>query len=64
MREDLVYTLYIGAEPQKVWDGLVSEEAVKAIFYGCELRTTFREGEPYQCRVRMAKKPSMCTAKF
>jgi len=44
---DLVYQFYIGAEPKKVWEALVSEEGVRQIFYGCTLRSSFQVGDDY-----------------
>lgn len=48
MGMDLKYTLYIDAAPEKVWDVLVSKEGVKAIFFGCELRTSLMAGDNYE----------------
>ncbi|WP_168121363.1 SRPBCC domain-containing protein [Paenibacillus sp. HB172176] len=48
MKPELSYVIYVGTEPQKVWDALVSPEGVKAIFFGCALDTTFEIGAPYR----------------
>jgi len=42
------FIAYIGASPEKVWDSIVSPEGTKAIFFGCELRSTFEEGSSYE----------------
>lgn len=45
---ELRYEFYIGASPEKVWDAFMSPEGTKKIFAGCELRTSFKPGEPFQ----------------
>ncbi|WP_438447299.1 SRPBCC family protein [Gorillibacterium sp. sgz5001074] len=42
---DLVYTLYIGATPEQVWDVLVSDEGVRAVFFGCTIRSGMKAGD-------------------
>ncbi|WP_027093909.1 SRPBCC family protein [Cohnella thermotolerans] len=46
--EPLTYVLYVGASPEEVWNVFTTAEGVKAIFFGCELRTTFEVGAPYE----------------
>ncbi|MFC5402575.1 SRPBCC domain-containing protein [Cohnella soli] len=48
MKPDLKYVVYIGGTPEDVWNVFLKPEATKAIFFGCELRTTFEVGAPYQ----------------
>ncbi|OWR31076.1 polyketide cyclase [Saccharibacillus sp. O23] len=40
----LEYTIYVDAEPEKVWEALVSPEGTRACFFGSELTTSFEEG--------------------
>ncbi|PZD95359.1 polyketide cyclase [Paenibacillus sambharensis] len=47
---ELKYEFYIGAKPDKVWEILTSKEGTRSIFFGCELRSAFREGEPFEYR--------------
>jgi len=42
------YVTYIGATPERVWEALVSPEGTKAIFFGCILRSDFKEGSSYE----------------
>jgi len=44
---DLTYDFYIGAKPEDVWQALVSDEGVKAVFFGCTLQSTFEEGADF-----------------
>lgn len=44
---DLTYHYYIAANPQDVWQALVSDEGVKNIFFGCTLRSSFQIGSDY-----------------
>ncbi|MEF3305955.1 SRPBCC family protein [Paenibacillus sp. GYB003] len=46
--DDLTYVFYIGAEPEKVWQVLVSPEGTKATMFGCILRSTFEIGSSYE----------------
>ncbi len=39
------YDFYIAAKPEEVWQTLVSDEAVKQIFYGCTIQSTFQVGD-------------------
>jgi uncharacterized protein YndB with AHSA1/START domain len=43
-RPPLHYVFYIGAPPDKVWDGFVSPEANRAIFLGAELEADWKPG--------------------
>lgn len=43
---DLHYEFYVLATPEQVWDTLVSPDGVKAIYGGCVIESTFREGDP------------------
>jgi len=45
---DLKYELYIGAQPEKVWEIFTVPEATKAIFFGSVLKSTFEIGSPYE----------------
>jgi uncharacterized protein YndB with AHSA1/START domain len=44
---ELKYEFYIDAPAEKVWDVLVTPEGARAIFFGCELRSSFKVGDPY-----------------
>ncbi len=43
-RPPLVFTFYIAAPIEKVWDGFVSKEANRAIFMGAEYEVDLRPG--------------------
>ncbi|OXM85694.1 SRPBCC family protein [Paenibacillus rigui] len=45
---ELRYEFYIGAQPEQVWDVLVSPEGVRETLFGCTLETTFEAGAPFQ----------------
>jgi uncharacterized protein YndB with AHSA1/START domain len=40
----LVFTFYIAASPEKVWDGFVSKEANRAIFMGADFDVDLKPG--------------------
>src|ERR1700761_569051 len=40
----LIFTYYIGAPVEKVWDGFVSKEANQKIFMGADFEVDLREG--------------------
>jgi uncharacterized protein YndB with AHSA1/START domain len=40
----LKYELYISASAKKVWGALTEGEATKQYFYGCAVRSTFKQG--------------------
>lgn len=42
---DLVYHYYIGASPERVWEVLVSDEGVRAVFFGCTIRSGWQIGD-------------------
>jgi uncharacterized protein YndB with AHSA1/START domain len=44
---DLRYVIYIGAKPEVVWEALVGEKGVKAVFYGCRLESSLQPGGDY-----------------
>ncbi|MEI7026971.1 SRPBCC family protein [Paenibacillus sp. y28] len=44
----LNYEFYIGAEPEQVWAALVSPEGTRQTFFGCVIRSTFREGDAFE----------------
>ncbi|PWK14851.1 SRPBCC family protein [Tumebacillus permanentifrigoris] len=44
---DLTYHYYIGANPEDVWQALVSDEGVKQTFFGTTIQSTFQVGERY-----------------
>jgi uncharacterized protein YndB with AHSA1/START domain len=43
-RPPLHFVFYIGAPPEKVWDGFVSPDANRVIFLGAELEADWRPG--------------------
>src|SRR5436305_7807043 len=43
-RTPLIFTLYIAAPLEKVWDGFVSKEANKTIFLGADFEVDLRPG--------------------
>ncbi|WP_281884359.1 SRPBCC family protein [Paenibacillus sp. YYML68] len=45
---ELNYEFYIGAQPEKVWDILITPEGTKAIFFGSVLNSTFEIGAPFE----------------
>lgn len=45
---ELKYEFYIDAQPEKVWNTLMSPEGTRKIFYGCVIRSTFQEGDLYE----------------
>lgn len=45
---ELKYEFYIGAEQDKVWDILVSDEGVRQTFFGCVIESTFEPGAPFK----------------
>lgn len=44
----LEYTIYVDAEPDKVWEALVSPEGTQACFFGSKLKTSFEEGASFE----------------
>jgi uncharacterized protein YndB with AHSA1/START domain len=42
---DLKYEFYMAAEPEKVWDTLISPEATKQIYFGSVIRSSFKVGD-------------------
>ncbi|CAM3598483.1 SRPBCC family protein [Marinicrinis lubricantis] len=45
---ELKYEFYIGASPEKVWDVLVSPEGTRHTFFGCVIKSTFKEGDRFE----------------
>jgi uncharacterized protein YndB with AHSA1/START domain len=45
---ELKYEFYIDADPQTVWDTFMTPEGTRKIFFGSELRSSFKVGEPYE----------------
>lgn len=43
----LKYEFYIGAEPETVWNALITPEGTRRIFFGCVLESSFQVGESY-----------------
>lgn len=46
--KDLKYVIYVGAEPEKVWQAFLSEDGTKAVFFGSVLRSTFEIGARFE----------------
>src|SRR5262249_54775130 len=46
--QDMHFEFYIAATPQRIWAALTSPEDSAKIFYGAELRSTFRIGAPFE----------------
>lgn len=44
----LKYEFYIGADIQQVWNAFVSPEGTRATFFGSVIKSTFKEGDPYE----------------
>jgi uncharacterized protein YndB with AHSA1/START domain len=42
-----VYSLYIRATPEQVWDAITKPEFTSRYFYGSEIDSTFEPGAPY-----------------
>jgi uncharacterized protein YndB with AHSA1/START domain len=45
---ELKYEFYIDAGPEAVWNTLVSPEGTRQTLFGSVLRSTFKEGDPYE----------------
>lgn len=45
---DLYYEVYAAGTPERVWEALVSPEAVQAIYSGCVIQSTFENGASIQ----------------
>ena len=45
---ELRYEIYIGANPDKVWESFMSPEGVRKIFYGCKFKSTGEVGDSFQ----------------
>lgn len=41
-----MYQVFIRASPQRVWEALTSAELTRRYFYGAEVRSSFRPGDP------------------
>ena len=44
---ELKYDFYIAAGKEKVWDALVSPQGTQSSFFGSELQSSFKEGDPF-----------------
>ncbi|OEH92591.1 SRPBCC family protein [Bacillus solimangrovi] len=44
----LKYEFYIDAQPEDVWDTLVTPEGTRKTFFGCVIRSTFKEGDSFE----------------
>lgn len=44
---DLIYHYYIAAKPEDVWQILISDEAVRQVFFGSTIRSSFEVGDDY-----------------
>lgn len=45
---ELKYEFYIDATPEQVWNTLVSPKGTRSTFYGCVIKSTFKEGDAYE----------------
>jgi uncharacterized protein YndB with AHSA1/START domain len=42
-----VYSVFIRATPEQVWDGITKPEFTMKYFYGTKIESTFEQGAPY-----------------
>ncbi|MFC4224647.1 SRPBCC domain-containing protein [Lysinibacter cavernae] len=45
--EPIIYTIYIAATPDRIWQAFINDEDVRAVWWGCTLQTSLQPGEPY-----------------
>ncbi|WP_170206116.1 SRPBCC domain-containing protein [Klugiella xanthotipulae] len=46
--DPIIYVIYIAATPERVWRAFVDDVDVRAVWWGCVLRTTLQPGTGYE----------------
>jgi uncharacterized protein YndB with AHSA1/START domain len=46
-KSDLIFTVFIRATPEQIWDAITKPEFTTKYFYGCTIDSTFEPGAPY-----------------